>query len=205
MVNPPVIAFRRPSRVLFAGIGALLAVQGIGCGAPEAPPARLTLPAGWTPVDPQTVTVPGTPLLSWNGPGDASLTLYRTLAIPDPSLSALARETSQRYENFEGVTVQRADAQALPSGMTVARVEATGPGIGVAWVPTPMGTPVVPQGQTVVPTDRVLVGIPRAADTLWLVVHYPESRRGEARPVIDAAIASLVVDAGPRNVARVAD
>jgi hypothetical protein len=190
-----------PRRAPRAGLGVLMAASLAGCGAADAPPARLDVPPGWTRVDASRTVVPGTPLVAWTGPGpgDGSLTLYRSLAIPDPDPSALARETARRYENFAGVTVHRAEATALRSGVTAARVEATGPGTGDAWVPTPMGKPVATAGKPVVATARVLVGIPRPADTLWLVAHYPETAAARVRPAIDAALASLVVEAGARR------
>jgi hypothetical protein len=187
-----------------AALGALFLLAA-GCGGGDAPPARLTLPAGWAAADPARAIVPGTPLALWTGPGSSSLTLYRSIAIPDPDPAALARETAQRYENFAGVTVHRADAMALKSGPTAARVEATGPGSGDAWVPTPMGQPVPKEGRPVVPTARLLLGIPRPADTIWLVAHYPESARDQVRPALDAAIDSLVVEAGARTASRYDD
>ena len=79
------------------------------------------------------------------------------------------------------------------AGLQAARVVVVGPGTGDALAPSGVGTPVAPPGKALIPTRRVILAIPRRADTLTLLWHYPESSREAIGPQVDDTIRSLKV------------
>jgi hypothetical protein len=157
---------------------------------------QLRPPAAWQTAPVEGVAVPGTPLSAWVGPEGASLVVYRALPIPGGRAASLAEELANRLTNLPELTVVARRTESW-SGQEAARVEAIAPGLGNAIASTGTGTPYAPRGRNLVPTHRVSVGFPRAADTLWIAWHYPESAHAIISPQIDATLKSLRLSGSP--------
>jgi hypothetical protein len=164
-------------------------------GSGEAP---LQPPAGWRPASVDFLTVPGKPLWAWSGPQGASLVMYQTLPIPGGSAASLADELANRLSNLPELSVVARRTETW-SGQEAAHVEAIAPGTGGAWASTGTGTPHAAKGRTLVPTHRVALGFPRAADTLWIAWHYPESAHATLAPQIEATLKTLRLPRAPSH------
>jgi hypothetical protein len=154
----------------------------------------LTLPSGWKPVAPTTWPVPGTPLAAWSGPGGASLVVYRSLPVPDGKAESVARGLATRLENMPGLRVEAARGETV-AGLDAGRVEAVAPGFGDSLAPTGIGTPVETRGP-LRPTRRVVILIPRPADTLALVWHAPAADAARLDGQVRDTLSSLKVERG---------
>jgi hypothetical protein len=176
----------------------LVAASCCGCGPARDSAAGFQLqpPAAWQADPVEGVTVPGTPLAAWVGPERASLVVYRALPIPGGKAASLVEELANRLSNLPELTVVTRRTESW-SGHDAARVEAIAPGLGNSLAPTGTGKPVVPKGRTLVPTHRVAVGFPRAADTLWIAWHYPESAHATIAPQIEATLKTLRLAGSP--------
>ncbi len=134
--------------------------------------------------------MPGEAKLAWRGPEGASLVVFQSLPIPDPSAPALSEETAARWRNLPGLTVRSAATIRL-GPVEAARVEAVAPGLGDRWVSTGTGEPATPEGRTLVLTHRVLILVPRPNGTLSLIWHFPESARITLEPQVDQTLRNL--------------
>lgn len=179
----------------------LLALALLGVPACSEPPpldgagVKLTPPEGWREVDRSTWPVPGRPLGAWAGPGGSSLVVYQTLAVPGGRADELLTEQTIRLENMPGLKLEGKRVETV-GGLPAAWVEAVAPGTGDALAATGMGTPVAPAGKALVPTRRVLVTLPRPADTVSLVWHAPEGEAAALRSQVDATLRTLTVQKG---------
>lgn len=148
----------------------------------------LTPPASWKPVPVQTWAVPGSPLAAWSGPEGASLVVYRQ-AVPidrpltESSAEGLLQGVANRLANLPGLTevLRRTETWG---GQPAGRLELVGPGTGDALAPSGSGTPVAPQGQELIPTRRIVVGVP-ADPAVFLVWHGPESSSEELQSQVE--------------------
>jgi hypothetical protein len=156
---------------------------------------ELTPPVGWKTVAPTTWPVPGTPIAAWSGPGGASLVLYRSLPVPGGRAEALAEGLANRLENLPGLRVVSRGVETV-GGLDAARVEAVAPGTGDALAPSGAGTPVAPEGVTLRPTRRVVLLVPRPADTLGLVWHAPEEDTNRLEQQVRSTLATVKIDRG---------
>jgi hypothetical protein len=157
---------------------------------------HLQPPAAWQTSPVEGVTVPGTPLAAWVGPERASLVVYRALPIPGGKAASLVEELANRLSNLPDLTVVARRTESW-SGQEAARVEAIAPGIGDSFAPSGTGTPVGPKGRTMVPVRRVALGFPRAADTLWITWHYPDSAQATIAPQVEATLKTLRLSGSP--------
>jgi hypothetical protein len=142
----------------------------------------LAPPASWRPAPTDRWPVPGTPLAAWAGPNGASLVVYRqigpALAEPaEPAAQGMLTGLATRLSNLPGLneTARRIERWG---DEPACRLEVVAPGTGDALAPTGIGTPVAPRGQTLIPTHRVMIGIP-GPQTIFLVWHAPESAQAE--------------------------
>jgi hypothetical protein len=181
-------------RSIWAGV-LLVAIHGLvfGCQ-PSGPLGRsglqLTPPASWRPVKATTWLTPGLPLGAWSGPSGSSLVVYRTLPIPGGSPAAVARALANRLENLPGLTVHVQRVENL-GNVSVARVEVVAAGTGDALAPTGSGTPVVPDGRTLVRTRQVTVVFVRPEATYHLAWHVPEAHYSQIEPDIRTVLESV--------------
>ncbi len=146
-----------------------------GCGAGDAlERAGVTVrpAADWRPIATSTWPVPGVPLAAWSGPDGASLVVYKTLPDPDGRAEGLAVAIVNRLDNLPGVKVVSRGTEEI-DGLPAAHVECNATGTGDAFAPTGRGEPIVNNGKTLRPTRRVVVGVLRGADTLFLLWHAP--------------------------------
>jgi len=130
------------------------------------------------------------PLAAWSGPEGSSLVIYRGLPIPGGTAATIALALSTRLENLPGVQVVERRIEQL-GGVAAARVEIVAPGSGDALAPSGAGTPVAPEGTSLVPTREITLGFVRPGDTVYLTWHHPESSRDRIGPEISATIDSL--------------
>jgi hypothetical protein len=188
---------RRARSILRVGLSAVL-LLGSGCQ-PASPLARagvaLSPGARWQPVERARWPVPGKPLAAWSGPDGSSLVAYQALPIPGGSAGALVEELANRFANLPGLRVEVRRTESW-SSRPAARVEVVAPGTGDALAASGIGIPVAPDDRPLVPTRRVLVGFPRAGDTLFLAWHAPESARGALETQIQAALQQLRLGPG---------
>jgi hypothetical protein len=150
-------------------------------------------PTDWKPVASTTWPVAGTPLAAWSGPSGSSLVVYQSLAAPGLEAKEHLDGLVHRLENLPDLRVVAQRTERVKEFLA-GRLEAVAPGPGDALAPSGMGQPVARLGQTLRPTRRVLIVIPRAADTLWLIWHAPEDNHIEQDEAIRATLASLVID-----------
>jgi hypothetical protein len=140
--------------------------------------------------------VPGVALAAWSRPGEASLVVYRALPVPGgQSADDLAEGLVNRLSNLPGLRVV-ARRTELIGRVTAARVEVVAPGTGEALVPSGTGTPIAPEGIQIRPTRRVMLGVARPSDTLWLVWHAPESSADVLEAELAATLKTLHIDGG---------
>ena len=175
--------------------GLLLAISPVGCGdTSREGRAGLKVVVGdeWTHLSPTDVVVPGTVVSAWTGPEGASLVAFTSLPIPEPNPEALGRELAVRWLNLPGVTVEGSSVQTY-SGQKAARVEAVGPGTGSALAPSGVGTPIAPEGKSLIATRRISVSFARKGDTLTLIWHFPESARAAIEPKVESILRSIEV------------
>ena len=115
--------------------------------------------------------------------------VYRSLWNPDGTAEGLARGIATRMESLPSVTVR--DHRVIDvSGHPAARVELTAAGTADALLPSGTGVPVGRAGSEPVLTRRVVVAIPRRADTLALVWHFPAALDHSDR-LVDGVLATL--------------
>jgi hypothetical protein len=187
-----------PAIRLYGSAALLYLVTGCQPGTPLGR-AGVTLepPAPWRPVAATTWPVPGTPLAAWAGPHGSSLVAYRALPIPDGTPQSVVEGLVNRLSNLPGLTVVARRTEPR-GGTTAARVEAVAPGTGDTLAPSGIGTPVAPEGKSLVPTHRIVVAFPGPADTICLVWHAPESARDELESQAEATLQRLRID--PRRL-----
>ena len=175
--------------------GLLLSMALAGCGdrSPEGRAGLKIVPGdGWTKVANSVPVAPGTVVSAWSGPEGSSFVAFTSLPIPGPDAGALAKETAVRWLNLPGVSFKSESVETY-SGLKAARVEATGPGTGDSFVPSGFGKPIPRDGQPLIETRRVFVSFPRAADTLTLLWHYPESARAAIAPRVESMLGSVEI------------
>jgi hypothetical protein len=173
---------------------ALLLLLNAGCQLDESLEAygvSLAPPSGWVAEPKTTWPVPGDPLAAWSW-GKASLVIYRGLPIPGGKAESIAEALANRLTNLPEMRVERKSTETL-AGQRFARVEVVAPGTGSALAPTGIGKPVAPNGQTLIPTRRVTVGIVRGSDTLYLTWHAPESERERLEEQVDQTLHGLKI------------
>jgi hypothetical protein len=134
--------------------------------------------------------VPGVPLAAWSGPDGSSLVVYRALAIPGGSGASIVEALANRLDHLPGLEIRERRVDQV-AGTTAGRVEVTAPGIGVALAPSGAGTPVAPEGQSLVPTRQVTVALVRPDGTLYLTWHMPESAYARVAPDIQATLDTI--------------
>jgi hypothetical protein len=148
-----------------------------------------------------TWPVPGVALAAWSGPGDASLVVYRSLPVPGgQSADRLAEGLANRLSNLPDLRVIARRTEPI-GGALAARVEVVAPGTGDALVPSGTGTPIAPEGKPLRPTRRVMLGVVRPSDTLWLVWHAPESTAETLEIAVQTSLKTLRI-AGGRSSPR---
>jgi hypothetical protein len=190
---------RRAVRVgLLAGCALSIHLGNAGCGPSDAlgrAGVTLLMPPGWSAVPASTWPVPGTSMAAFRGPGGESLVIYRSLPAPGSTASELGTALIHRLENMPGLQVLRRSELSLGESLAT-RVELTAPGTGDAFAPTGMGVPATRGGKPLRPTRRVVILIPRPADTLGLVWHAPEEEAKALDGQVDATLAGLSVGKG---------
>jgi hypothetical protein len=134
--------------------------------------------------------VPGVALAAWSGPEDSSLVLYRTLPIPGGSAESIVEGLANRLENLPTLQLRVRRTERI-AGTTAARVESVAQGTGDALAPSGIGTPVAPEGKTLLATHQVTLGFIRPNETLYLTWHVPESSFERIAPEIQATLDSL--------------
>ncbi len=177
--------------VKVAGLVAMIAC--VGCqpaGSSGIPGIELTPPMTWHRIESTGVMVPGVSLAAWSGPEGSTLVIYRTLPAPGDSASTIADGLANRLENLPGLTIRDRRTETL-AGTTAARIEVTAPGIGDALAPSGVGTPIAPEGKSLVPTRQVTIGFVRNDATLYLRWHAPESSYDRIAPDIRTTLDSL--------------
>lgn len=168
------------------------------CGCEGPPPlsragVSVAVPRAWTPVAPTRWPVPGQPLAAWEGPGGSSLVTFTSLVIPDGDARQVLTSLTNRYENLPDLAVVARSVEAW-DGRDAARVEAIAPGTGDGLAATGTGTPVPPNGRSLVPTRQVVVGFARPSDTLYFVWHAPEAGQAELHTQIEQTLRTLHLD-----------
>ncbi len=143
----------------------------------------LRCPPGWTRELTTTVHFPGTLIEACKGPEGALLVVYRSLPIPDPDPEALSRDLANRLQNLPGLRLVQRDVKLIQSRKG-AWVEVVAPGNTDGLAPSGTGVPIVVGSKTIVPTRQLLVGFPRAADTIWFRWTFPDSIEKTIRPQI---------------------
>jgi hypothetical protein len=134
--------------------------------------------------------VPGVALAAWAGPEDSSLVLYRTLPVPDGTAAKIAEALATRLENLPGLKIAVKRTENI-ADTTAARVEVVAPGTGDAIAPSGIGSPIAPEGKSLIPTREVTVGFVRPGETVFLTWHTPESSYQRIAPDIDATLKSF--------------
>jgi hypothetical protein len=129
---------------------------------------------------------------AWTGPEGSSFVVLTGLPIPSPDAKGLATELATRFTNLPGVSVVSSREEEV-AGMKAAWVVVVGQGTGDSLAPSGTGTPITPPGKTLIPTRRVILTIPRRADTLTLLWHYPDSARAAIDPQVEEAVRSLKI------------
>ena len=175
---------------------ALVALSGCGDADPLARAGvSLRAPDGWTRAAVDRWAVPGTPLAAWSGPDRSSFVVYRTLPTPGTEAASLLTGLTNRFENLPGLTVRARGVEKV-AGLDAARVELVAPGTGDAIAPTGQGVPLVDGQPSLTPTFRVLLTIPRPADTLCLVWNAPEEAADAVRSRVRETLKSIAIDRG---------
>lgn len=172
-----------------------LPLAAAGCSGPNALDAsgiEVAMPSGWGPYAPPRSAVPGEVLSARKGPS-STVVVYRTLPVPGGTPSGLARELASRLENLPGFKIL-SSGTARVGGVEMARVEVIAPGDGDSLAPSGLGRPAL-AGGSAIPTHRLSLGIPRGADTIWIVWHYAEAspKRPEVEREIEAMIRSISI------------
>jgi hypothetical protein len=116
--------------------------------------------------------------------------VYKSLPNPGGTASSVAEALANRLTNLPELKVVAVRTESC-AGSDAARVEVIAPGSGDAIAPSGTGVPVASAGGTLVPTHRVVVAIPRPADTLCLVWHAPESANAELQDQIQAILKGM--------------
>ncbi len=184
-----------PSR---SWVGLVLAFSGlvVGCE-PSSPSAQAgltyTLPTTWQPAPLTKWAMPGTPISAWSGPHGSSLVVYKALPIPGGTASIVVESLLHRLENLPDLKVISHQVETVGNA-EAAHVEVVAPGLGDALAPSGIGKVVAPEGRTLVPTRRVMIGFSRPADTLFLVWHSPESANDAIHEEIKSVLKSLRVE-----------
>ncbi|MDB5352971.1 MAG: hypothetical protein JWN86_4218 [Planctomycetota bacterium] len=177
---------------------ALIAVPFAICGCTNRTPldragiSELNPPTSWKRVDSKRFLVPGTALASWTGPDGASLVVFRGLPAPRVNASGLLKEQTVRLENLPEMRIVNATTIKL-AGIDAAKLTMVAPGTGDSLAATGLGKATPLEGKSLMPTRRTSLGIPREADTLWLVWHYPEAMESKFGPQIDDMIRGLAI------------
>lgn len=153
---------------------------------------RVEASPDWKPVAATTWPVPGTPLGAWEGPGGSSMVVYQSLPVPGGRASSIAEGLANRLENLPGLRVVSRGTVDV-GGTAAARVVAVAPGTGDALAPSGTGVPLLPAGKAMTPTRRVVVSVPREADTLSVVWHAPEAQAEALEARVRATLKSLKV------------
>lgn len=122
----------------------------------------------------------------------------RSLAIPGGSAESSGKALVTRLANLPGLKVVEHRSMTV-EGRPAARVEVVAPGTGDRLAPSGTGEPLLPNGQALVPTRRVVVIVPRKLDTIALTWHAPESAAGALAPTIDATLGTIRL--GPDDLA----
>ena len=131
-------------------------------------------------------------MASWSGPKGSSLCLYTTIAAPRASAASLAKEIAGRYENLPGLKVVSSGTIRVGS-RDAARIDALAPGSGDALAATGLGRPKLADGRPMVPTRRILIGLPQTNRVAWVLWHVPESELG----IVDEIEKVLALDTAP--------
>ena len=136
--------------------------------------------------------VPGTPIAAWSGPSGASLVAY--LALPAPGLDAksLGAGLVTRLENLPGLRVVKHEVEKV-DGLDAAFVVAVAPGNGNRFAPTGTGEPIAVGGESLKPTRRVNLLIPRDRDTVGILWHAPEEKAKWLDEVVAATLKSVKI------------
>ncbi|WP_165234227.1 hypothetical protein [Aquisphaera insulae] len=166
-----------------------------GCG--EVEPLRaagfaIRPPEAWKAEEPTRWLAPGTALAAWSGPDGSSLVVYRTLPDPTASAGTIAEALANRLANLPGLTMAANRTETI-AGQPAARVEAVAPGSGASFAPSGIGRPTAREGETLIPTRRVVVGFPRSDGPVFLAWHAPEGASPRLMAEIDATLKGLVI------------
>ena len=97
---------------------------------------------------------------------------------------------ANRLENLPGLLVRERRTETV-AGTTAARVEVVAPGTGDTLAPSGLGTPVSPEGKSLIPTHQVTLGFVRPQETLYLTWHIPESSYDRIAPEIQTTLESM--------------
>ena len=81
---------------------------------------------------------------------------------------------ANRLVNLPGLTLVAHRTETVGE-ITAARVEVVAPGTGDALAPTGTGTPIAPEGKTLIPTREVTMGFAKPDATYFLTWNMPES------------------------------
>jgi len=157
----------------------------------------LAVPGAWRPVEPDRWMVPGTPLAAWSGPEGSSLSVYRTLPNPEVTAPMITEALANRLTNLPELKLLVGKTETI-AGQPAARVEVLAPGTGAALAPSGVGTPVAPEGETLVPTHQVSIAFARTSGPLYLSWHMPERAHARIAPDIEAVLKSLKLSADVR-------
>jgi hypothetical protein len=180
----------------------ILAVMGSGGCEPGTPLERAGLtvspPESWESVEDSRWMVPGTPLAAWSGPGGSSLVVYRALPAPGATAGSIAESLANRLTNLPGLSLEVKRTEEV-GGVPAGRVEVVAPGTGDALAPSGAGTPIAPEGKTLLPTRQVTVVLPRANGPLYLCWHLPESAYPRFAPEIESTLKGLKLSADDRR------
>jgi hypothetical protein len=122
----------------------------------------------------------------------------RALPIPGGTAEGVAVALANRLANLPGLRVEVETTEAH-DGHRFARVEVVAPGTGDALAPSGAGTPVAPEGRSLIPTRRIILGLVRPADTLYLTWHAPESERTRLAEQVDLTLRRLRVEMHGRD------
>jgi hypothetical protein len=147
-------------------------------------------PASWTPTAPTTWQVPGTALEAWSGPEGAAMIVYRSLPIPGGTAEMLAGSLANRLTNLPEYHIESSEVETIAQ-QPAAKVVVVAQGTGDALAPTGIGRPLAPEGKTLIPTRQVTVGFARSDGAYFLRWQYPESKREQIEPDINAMLSTL--------------
>jgi hypothetical protein len=144
----------------------------------------------WTSVDPSAVVVPGDPLAAWTGPEECSLAIFRALPIPRPDAGALLADWANRLTGFPETRVLSQEVIRVRNRPAF-RLEAVALGTGSKWAATSLGVSPSDPEKRLIPTRRVLVGIPEREGTYYVQWTYPERGQDRVKPAIEQHLRSL--------------